>query len=148
MSLEIMLKQITVKKIIMLSIIIMLLRKIKSDIRYLSFGTNKRKQQQEEEDQEDCSICYLPLSENPPNTRTKCNHHFHTACLCRWFHSNKTSCPLCRAQFTTQEIDEICQEVPKPPSRARRKINFDDYENAQRRIELGIPPSRRLSWDD
>ena len=134
------------------------LKGVKSDIKYLSFGnsfgTNKRKVNEDLEDPEDpedpeniCSICHLSLSEEAILT-TKCNHQFHTACLCRWFNSNKFTCPNCRARFNDSEINVMCRGIAKPPPQARRKINFDDYDDPERRRILGIPPATTLTWGD
>ena len=133
------------------------LKSVKGDIKYLSFrhsfGTNKRKASGEFEDPEDpedpeniCSICHVSLSEEDV-LRTKCNHQFHTVCLCKWL-VNKTTCPLCRTQFTSGEINEMCVSIPKPPPQARRKIDFGEFEDPERRRLSGRPPAVTLTWDD
>jgi len=41
-----------------------------------------------------CCICHEGLVENI-YTLPECNHNFHTNCICTWFRTGKTACPLC-----------------------------------------------------
>lgn len=41
-----------------------------------------------------CCICHEGLIENV-YTLPECNHKFHINCICTWFRTGKTACPLC-----------------------------------------------------
>jgi len=41
-----------------------------------------------------CCICHEGLTENI-YTLPECNHKFHINCICTWFRTGKTACPLC-----------------------------------------------------
>lgn len=45
------------------------------------------------EEEDDCSICMTPLTNNVVSTT--CGHKFHSACVTPWLNSNST-CPMCR----------------------------------------------------
>ena len=127
----------------------MLLRKVNADIYYLSTGYSfggSTKRKESEQNDENCPICYEPLSENPPINTTSCGHTFHTLCLCNWLRSGNNTCPYCRNEFTEEQINEMCVAIPKPPPKAKRRLTYDDLENPQRRQELGIPPAVTLTW--
>ena len=44
----------------------------------------------------ECPICLETVEENNNITITKCNHTFHTDCLCTSISFNNQSCPICR----------------------------------------------------
>ena len=58
----------------------------------------------------ECAICYEPFAVRD-RTKTKCGHHFHTACLTTWAMTKgvavwyrskqvvRTPCPMCRGPF-------------------------------------------------
>jgi len=110
---------------------------IDKDIQYLK---GKRKNKNENQV---CSICYEELDEN--TVTTNCGHTFHTVCLCLWLRSSST-CPMCRKIFTPPEIHNMCKDILKPPPQARRRLTYDQLESSQQREQLGIPPSRRITW--
>ncbi len=52
--------------------------------------------------QEECAICYAPLS-SMRTVSTSCGHTFHEACLLEWMKRQNT-CPLCRHIITKRNI--------------------------------------------
>ena len=51
---------------------------------------------------ENCSICY----ENTINVSTKCRHQFCSECLFKW-KDKKSSCPICRSNFSIQNNSQF-----------------------------------------
>ena len=49
-------------------------------------------------DDDECTICLLPMLESDPVLQTPCQHHFHPNCLRSWL-LVQNNCPLCRAEF-------------------------------------------------
>lgn len=69
---------------------------------------------------DDCPICYEPLTGTKHRTVTGCSHVFHTACLTKWGrqHAGRTmTCPVCRTG------------IPYKPSAANRCLDDDDWCN-------------------
>lgn len=48
-----------------------------------------------------CAICL----ESRPNSKTQCNHSFHSECVSKWFESNN-HCPVCRAQCIKENTEQ------------------------------------------
>lgn len=58
-----------------------------------------QQQEKEEEEEETCSICLEDTIESIKFIETKCNHHFHTECIIKWFNKSNTTCPCCRKEL-------------------------------------------------
>jgi hypothetical protein len=52
-----------------------------------------------------CSVCLCDMDEKTKYV-TQCNHEFHRACLKSWTDLHHTSCPLCRADVLTHNLEE------------------------------------------
>jgi len=55
------------------------------------------------EEGETCSTCLEPYTEDNPAIWTKCNHHFHLACIYEWM-ERKQTCPICERAMDFSEI--------------------------------------------
>lgn len=66
---------------------------------------------------DDCAICTNTFGKEDQVTPLPCDtkHYFHTECIVRWFQTQdqKTSCPICRKQFTREEMRAYSQDVEK-----------------------------------
>ena len=58
--------------------------------------------------QESCMICLINFNEDSLVTPLPCDirHYFHTDCIEQWLMIN-SSCPLCKAVVTTEEIERV-----------------------------------------
>ena len=104
------------------------MNEVNSHIRYLSFGTKKKKSKRSEPVHEGniCAICHEPLTADTLVT-PGCNHTFHTICICTWLRSNR-SCPLCRNNFTPAQINGMCphnERTENEPRSVRRRLMYD-----------------------
>ena len=101
------------------------MNEVNSHIRYLSFGTKKKKSKTSEP-VPDCAICHEPLTADTLVT-PGCNHTFHRNCICTWLRSNR-SCPLCRNNFTPAQINGMCphnERTENEPRSVRRRLMYD-----------------------
>lgn len=55
------------------------------------------------EEGETCSTCLEPYTQDNPAIWTKCNHHFHLACIYEWM-ERKQTCPICERAMSFEEI--------------------------------------------
>lgn len=55
------------------------------------------------EEGDTCSTCLELYSEDNPAIWTKCNHHFHLACIYEWM-ERKLTCPICERAMSFEEI--------------------------------------------
>jgi len=83
------------------------------------FRNRKNKRGGAEEDQEDCPICFEPMSSENEIT-TSCGHKFHKDCIlqtCKIQYWNKNIneclCPLCRKDID-EEIKQLLPPAPVP----------------------------------
>ncbi|KAG9158515.1 hypothetical protein Leryth_016167 [Lithospermum erythrorhizon] len=60
---------------------------------------------------ESCAVCLYEFDSNDDvRTLMNCRHIFHRCCVDRWlFHDQKT-CPLCRAPFISEDMQETFNE--------------------------------------
>ena len=52
-----------------------------------------------------CSICLNEEVEETKQCITNCEHSFCLDCINRWFNQRNTSCPMCRGNITTYELN-------------------------------------------
>lgn len=51
----------------------------------------------EEEEEDGCPICLEEYDDENPKLLTKCEHHFHLACILEWMERSE-ACPVCDEQ--------------------------------------------------
>jgi len=69
-----------------------------------SNNINENEVKKFEEVEYECSICLNIMYEDEFDYKTECNHIFHNECIKEWYKvSNNISCPLCRANKSTEE---------------------------------------------
>ncbi|KAL5727309.1 RING-type E3 ubiquitin transferase [Ranunculus cassubicifolius] len=58
-------------------------------------------------EEEDCPICLEEYDEENPRITTKCDHHFHLACILEWMERSDT-CPVCDQEtvFNNDNLNE------------------------------------------
>lgn len=50
-----------------------------------------------------CPTCLDPYTEENPKISTRCNHHFHLACIYEWLERSQT-CPVCGRKMEFEEL--------------------------------------------
>lgn len=65
--------------------------------------------------QEECPICFEPITKETGIVKMACTHSFHFACLGSWFsmqfaNKQKESCPCCRHEANEKEGLPKCTE--------------------------------------
>lgn len=50
-----------------------------------------------------CVICRCELTDYTTHQLPECGHYFHANCICTWFRSGQTECPLCRDKGMPRE---------------------------------------------
>lgn len=65
--------------------------------------------------QDDCAICTVAFKQEDKVTPLPCDakHYFHSECIAQWFEVGQqtTSCPICRTQFTKQQMQDYSETV-------------------------------------
>ncbi|XP_021887932.1 E3 ubiquitin-protein ligase RHA1B-like [Carica papaya] len=60
---------------------------------------------------ESCAVCLYEFEDQDQIRRlTNCRHIFHQSCLDRWMAYHQMTCPLCRAPFIPDELQEAFNE--------------------------------------
>ncbi|GAB4857406.1 hypothetical protein Ancab_015315 [Ancistrocladus abbreviatus] len=54
------------------------------------------------EEEHDCPICLEEYDEENPEILTKCEHHFHLACILEWMERSET-CPVCEQEVVIND---------------------------------------------
>lgn len=52
-----------------------------------------------------CVICRCELTDYTTHQLPECGHYFHANCICTWFRSGQTECPLCRDKGVSCDDD-------------------------------------------
>jgi hypothetical protein len=60
-----------------------------------------------------CSVCLSDYENQETIMILPCAHIYHKQCVEEWFANNKT-CPLCKAEVTSQLPDDVSEERPNP----------------------------------
>lgn len=56
--------------------------------------------------QNQCSVCFEHIEKDDHYKLSGCGHVFHKSCISKWINtSNKNTCPLCREEFKSIQID-------------------------------------------
>jgi len=69
-------------------------------------SNRKEKDDEPEEDVFSCNICLEPVKDKDPVV-TQCGHLYCWPCLYRWMNTNHTTCPVCKAGVTQENIIPI-----------------------------------------
>lgn len=64
----------------------------------------------------ECAICMEEFNSESEITPLPCDirHYFHSECISNWFHTN-TTCPLCKAAITSEEMKELEKRLQNDP---------------------------------
>ena len=82
-----------------------------ADIKKLKWKCFKKKK--DEQDNE-CSICCLPIENRQQYLNLKCKHVYHKRCLQEWLRKNNR-CPLCRS--------DIRENIVRPKTEPKEQLN-------------------------
>ena len=85
---------------------------------------------------EDCSICFLPLADNTNGEvfRTNCNHNFHLACIQRWCDRKAMClCPMCNTSLVPNPNPN---PVVTEPLEHLYRVQFFTFVNNQQTGEV------------
>lgn len=72
-----------------------------------------------------CNVCLEPVKDRDPVV-TQCGHLYCWPCLFRWLNTQHTTCPVCKAGVTTENVIPIFIKGSLEDPRGRREASGDD----------------------
>lgn len=99
-----------------------------------------------DENNRECCICFEPHNIGDRVTRLPCAHIFHPRCIIPWLGSHSNTCPICRYELSTDDVEfeqgreeRMKQRKPRYAKYELERMSVKELKELARKLKLSPP---------